>query len=29
MRVHDVFMAIVREESEHLTVLLDRLEKMG
>ena len=29
MRVHDVFMAIVREESEHLTVLLDRREKMG
>lgn len=29
IRVHDVFMAIVREESEHLTVLLDRLEKMG
>jgi len=28
-RVHDVFMSIVREESEHLTVLLDRLEKMG
>ena len=29
VRVHDVFMAIVREESEHLTVLLERLEKMG
>lgn len=29
VRVHDVFMSIVREESEHLTVLLDRLEKMG
>ena len=28
-KVHDVFMAIVREESEHLTVLLERLEKMG
>lgn len=28
-RVHDTFMAIVHEESEHLTVLLDRLEKMG
>ena len=27
-RVHDVFMAIVREESEHLTVLLNRLEQM-
>ncbi len=27
-KVHDAFMAIVREESEHLTVLLDRLEKM-
>lgn len=27
-RVHDTFMAIVHEESEHLTVLLDRLEKM-
>ena len=29
VRVHDVFMSIVREESEHLTVLLERLEKMG
>lgn len=29
MKVHDVFMAIVREESEHLTVLLDKLEKMA
>lgn len=29
VRVHDTFMAIVREESEHLTVLLDKLEKMG
>ena len=28
-KVHDTFMAIVHEESEHLTVLLDRLEKMG
>jgi rubrerythrin len=28
-KVHDTFMAIVREESEHLTVLLDKLEKMG
>lgn len=28
-RVRETFMAIVREESEHLTVLLDRLEKMG
>lgn len=28
-RVHDTFMAIVHEESEHLTVLLDKLEKMG
>lgn len=27
-KVHDTFMAIVHEESEHLTVLLDRLEKM-
>lgn len=27
-KVHDTFMAIVREESEHLTVLLDKLEKM-
>ncbi len=27
-RVQDAFMAIVREESEHLTVLLDKLEKM-
>ena len=27
-RVHDTFMAIVREESEHLTVLTDKLEKM-
>ena len=27
-KVHDAFMAIVREESEHLTVLLNRLEKM-
>ena len=27
-RVRDTFMAIVHEESEHLTVLLDRLEKM-
>lgn len=27
-RVHDTFMAIVREESEHLTVLMDKLEKM-
>ena len=29
MKVHDVFMFIVREESEHLTVLLDKLEKMA
>lgn len=29
VRVHDTFMAIVHEESEHLTVLLDKLEKMG
>ena len=28
-KVHDTFMAIVQEESEHLTVLLDKLEKMG
>ena len=28
-KVKETFMAIVREESEHLTVLLDRLEKMG
>ena len=28
-RVHDTFMAIVREESEHLTVLMDKLEKMN
>ena len=28
-KVHDVFMSIVREESEHLTVLLDKLEKMA
>ena len=27
-RVHDTFRAIVREESEHLTVLMDKLEKM-
>lgn len=27
-RVRDIFMAIVHEESEHLTVLLDKLEKM-
>ena len=27
-KVHDVFMSIVREESEHLTVLLDKLEGM-
>ena len=27
-RVHDTFMVIVREESEHLTVLMDKLEKM-
>ena len=27
-RVHDTFMAIVREESEHLTVLMNKLEKM-
>jgi len=27
-RVHETFMAIVREESEHLTVLMDKLEKM-
>ena len=27
-RVEDTFMAIVREESEHLTVLLDKLEKL-
>lgn len=27
-KVHDAFMSIVREESEHLTVLLARLEKM-
>lgn len=29
VRVRDTFMAIVHEESEHLTVLLDRLEKMN
>ena len=28
-KVHDTFMAIVREESKHLTVLLDKLEKMA
>ena len=28
-RVHDVFMSIVHEESQHLTVLLDKLEKMA
>lgn len=28
-RVRETFMAIVREESEHLTVLLERLERMG
>ena len=28
VKVHDTFMAIVREESEHLTVLLEKLEKM-
>lgn len=28
VRVHDTFMAIVHEESEHLTVLLDKLERM-
>ena len=28
-KVQDTFMAIVREESEHLTVLMDKLEKMG
>lgn len=28
-KVHDTFMAIVREESEHLTVLLEKLEKMN
>ena len=28
VRVHDTFMAIVREESEHLSVLLDKLEQM-
>ena len=27
-RVRDTFMAIVREESEHLTVLMEKLEKM-
>ena len=27
-KVHDTFMAIVREESEHLTVLLAKLEQM-
>ena len=27
-RVHDTFMAIVNEESEHLTVLLNRIEQM-
>ena len=27
-KVHDVFMDIVHEESEHLTALLDKLEKM-
>ena len=27
-RVHDTFMAIVHEESEHLSVLLDKLEQM-
>ena len=29
VKVHDTFMAIVREESEHLTVLMDKLEKMN
>ena len=29
VKVHDTFMAIVREESEHLTVLIDKLEKMN
>ena len=28
-KVKETFMAIVREESEHLTVLLERLEQMG
>lgn len=28
-KVHDTFMAIVHEESEHLTVLMDKLEKMA
>lgn len=28
-KVHDTFMAIVHEESEHLTVLLNKLEQMG
>ena len=28
-KVHDTFMAIVREESEHLTVLMDKLDKMN
>ena len=27
-RVHDTFMAIVREESEHLTMLMDKLKYM-
>ncbi len=27
-RVHDTFMSIVHEESEHLTVLLDKLEQL-
>ena len=29
VRVQDTFMAIVHEESEHLSVLMERLEKMG
>ena len=29
VKVHDTFMSIVREESEHLTVLLEKLEKMN
>ena len=28
-KVHDTFMAIVHEESEHLTVLMDKLENMA
>ena len=29
VKVHDTFVSIVREESEHLTVLLEKLEKMN